>query len=72
MSSSAWRPLLWALLVLNLLFWLWTEGHLRLLGLGPKPLQEPERVQQQIRPEALQLKGPSEAASAAAPTAAPH
>jgi hypothetical protein len=65
-SSSSSRNWLWALVLANLLFWLWTEGHLRWLGVGPKPVQEPERVQEQIRPEALKLKGQEPAASSAA------
>lgn len=40
----------------NLLFWLWSEGGLRLLGLGPNSVQEPSRLENQISPELLVVK----------------
>lgn len=55
-NSAFWRNLVLALLVLNLLFWAWTQGHLRAVGLGPKVVNEPERLQEQVQPEALQIK----------------
>jgi len=36
--------------------WLWNDGVLRFLGLGPKPVQEPHRVENQIDPELLTIK----------------
>ncbi|MFY8054515.1 MAG: hypothetical protein ACOVNN_04035 [Limnohabitans sp.] len=45
-----------ALVVINLLFWAWTQGYLRAVGLGPKVVSEPERLQEQVVPEALQIK----------------
>jgi hypothetical protein len=44
------------LLLLNLWFWAWSNGHLRWLGYGPVDPREPQRLEEQIRPEALQLK----------------
>ena len=51
-----WRNLVLALFVINLLFWAWTQGYLRAVGLGPKVVGEPERLQEQVVPEALQIK----------------
>lgn len=44
------------LLLLNVWFWAWSGGHLRKLGFGPEDPREPHRVEEQIRPEALQLQ----------------
>lgn len=44
------------LLAANLAWWAWTQGWLRDLGLGPAVQTEPERVQRQIRPEALRVE----------------
>jgi hypothetical protein len=44
-----------ALLLLNLWFWAWSGGHLRRLGFGPTDPREPQRLENQVRPEALQL-----------------
>lgn len=51
-----WRNLALALVLVNLLLWAWTQGHLRLLGLGPAPVEEPQRMQQQIHPEGLTVR----------------
>ena len=51
-----WRNLAFVLVLANLLLWAWTQGHLRLMGLGPVPVEEPQRVQQQINPEGLTLR----------------
>lgn len=60
---SFWRHAAVALLVINVLFWAWTQGYLRLLGLGPQRVQEPERLGAQLRPEAMTLKPAASAAS---------
>jgi hypothetical protein len=57
------RNVVYVLAVVNLLFWLWNDGGLRFLGLGPKPVQEPHRMKNQIDPELLQVKPPASAAS---------
>lgn len=63
-----------ALLVLaNVGYFAWTQGALSPLGLAPVQQSEPERLQAQIKPEALRLlNGPkgSAAASVPAPPAA--
>jgi hypothetical protein len=42
----------------NLLFGLWNGGGLGFLGLEPKPVQEPGRLENQKDPELLILKKP--------------
>jgi hypothetical protein len=51
-----WRNTAIVLVLANLLFWAWTQGHLRLLGLGPTPVEEPQRLQQQVNPDGLTLR----------------
>lgn len=63
-STVFWRYLLLVLLLVNLSFWVWSQGHLRLFGLGPATVTEPERMRQQIAPEALTLGRGVEAAPA--------
>jgi len=62
-SKYLLRNVVYALAVINLLFWLWNDGSLRFMGLGPKPVQEPHRLNNQIDPELLQVKPPASAAS---------
>ena len=63
-SKYFWRNVVYALAAVNLLFWLWSDGALRFLGLGPHTVQEPHRVTNQVDPELLKLKpAASEAAS---------
>lgn len=50
------RWLLALVVVANLLFLAWSQQWLAPLGLGPLPHGEPERLQQQVRPEALVLR----------------
>jgi hypothetical protein len=62
-SKFFWRNVVYALAAINLLFWLWNDGRLSFLGLGPKPVQEPDRVENQVDPELFKLKAASEPAS---------
>jgi hypothetical protein len=55
-SKFLLRNVVYVLAVVNLLFWLWTDGGLRFLGLGPKPVQEPQRIENQVDPALLTLK----------------
>jgi hypothetical protein len=55
-SHKSWRNALIALAVINLLFWMWTQGYLRWLGVGPTPVREPHRVENQVDPELLTIK----------------
>ena len=53
---TVWRNALIVLVLINVLLWAWSQGHLRLIGLGPVPLEEPHRLQQQVNPEALTIR----------------
>ena len=46
------------LLLLNLSYYLWSEGLLRGAGLGPTVQSEPQRLARQVKPDALQLRKP--------------
>lgn len=54
-----WPHVCGVLLVLNLWLWAWSNGHLRVLGFGPHDPREPQRLEEQVNPEALQLLPPS-------------
>lgn len=54
------RALVWLLLLLNVLYWSWAQGWLLPYGFGPAPQREPQRLAQQIRPEAITLLNPDE------------
>jgi hypothetical protein len=43
------------LLVCNLGFAAWSNGYLKPLGWQPYDPREPQRLEQQLRPEAMQL-----------------
>ncbi len=49
------RLLVVLLLIANALYFAWAQGHLLALGLGPAQQAEPQRVAQQIRPEAIRV-----------------
>ena len=53
---TPWRNALIVLVLLNVLLWAWTQGYLRLIGLGPETLQEPQRLQEQVNPDGLTLR----------------
>ena len=44
-----------ALVVANLLFWAWSLGGLSVFGWAPNDPREPQRVEEQLRPEVLRL-----------------
>ena len=44
-----------ALVIANVLFWAWSHGGLRMFGWGPSDPREPQRVEEQLRPEVLRL-----------------
>jgi hypothetical protein len=54
------------LLLLNSLYFAWSQGFLAELGLAPEQQTEPRRLQQQIQPEALRLLSPEELPTAPA------
>jgi len=53
------KKMLWlccaVLLVCNLGFAVWANGYLKPLGWQPCDPREPQRLEQQLRPEAMQL-----------------
>ncbi len=49
------RIALLILLLANGAYWAWTQGALAVLGFAPVGQREPQRVTQQIRPEALRV-----------------
>ncbi len=55
-SKNFWRNTVIVLALINLLFWAWHADALRFLGLGPKPVQEPHRLENQVDPELLTIK----------------
>ena len=59
------------LLAANLAWLAWSQGWLRAVGLGPAVQTEPERIERQIKPEALTLRPIGGASAPAAPAHAP-
>ena len=59
------------LLLANAGYYAWSQGHLRQWGYGPQEQAEPQRMDQQIRPETLQILRVNPSKTSAAPAAAP-
>ena len=55
-SKIVWRNLAVLLVFANLMFWLWGQGYLRIVGMGPKSVQEPLRLKEQVEPQALTIQ----------------
>jgi len=68
--TRAARALLAALLLANLVYFIWTQGGLAALGSQPASFseREPQRMTQQVRPDALQVRPETPAPSAAPPS----
>lgn len=68
------RMLVLALLLLNGVYFAWSHDLLRTLGFAPAQQTEPQRLGQQIRPEALRLLSAQELhqAEAAGPAGRPE
>jgi len=49
------RWIILALVVANGLFWLWGHDVLRALGVGPDVVSGPQRMNDQIKPEAMRV-----------------
>jgi hypothetical protein len=49
------RALVAVLLLANLAFWAWSAGALQAFGLAPASERDPERLAQQVRPEAVRI-----------------
>lgn len=54
------RLIVLVLLLANALFYAWSQGHLLAWGTGPTQQSEPQRVAQQVRPQAVQVLPPDE------------
>jgi hypothetical protein len=60
------------LVLANAGYYLWGHGHLSALGLAPAVQSEPQRLERQLKPEALEILRPAPPAQAAqAPSASP-
>ena len=59
------------LLLLNIITMAWQWDAFARWGWGPNVQREPERLQQQIKPEALQFTLPGQTASAPTPASSP-
>jgi hypothetical protein len=55
--------------IANLAFAAWHAGLLRAVGLAPPTQRDPQRLEQQIRPQAMRILGPEATASAVAAAA---
>jgi len=55
-SKTVWRNVAVLLVLANLMFWLWGQGYLRVVGMGPKSVQEPLRLKEQVEPQALTIQ----------------
>ena len=63
------RWVVWLLVLGNAGYFAWSQGYLHTLGLKPAEQREPQRVTQQVRPEALRLlNGPRAETAPAAST----
>ena len=43
------------LVLANVLFWAWSSGSLNIFGWAPIDPREPQRVEEQLRPEVVRL-----------------
>jgi len=55
-SKIVWRNMAVLLVLTNLMFWVWGQGYLRIVGMGPKSVQEPLRLKEQVEPQALTIQ----------------
>jgi hypothetical protein len=55
------RALVLLLLLANAAYFAWSQGQFRSLGLGPAQQGEPQRLANQIAPQAIRILGPEEA-----------
>lgn len=65
------RWVIWLLVLANAGYFAWSQGYLDTLGLKPAEQREPERLTQQVKPEALRLLNGPKAEAAPPPSAAP-
>lgn len=65
------RWVIWLLVLANAGYFAWSQGYLDALGLRPAEQREPQRLTQQVKPEALRLLNGPKAESAPPAPAAP-
>lgn len=65
------RFLVLLLLLANGLYFGWTQGFFKTYGWAPREPSEPQRLQQQIKPEAINVLAPEDRRAVAAATSAP-
>lgn len=65
------RWVIWLLVLANAGYFAWSQGYLDTLGLKPTEQREPERLTQQVKPEALRLLNGPKAEAAPQPPVAP-
>lgn len=66
------RFIVFVLLLANGAYYAWSQGHLQAWGYGPVQQAEPQRLAQQVRPEALRIVSGAEARRLEAAPAAPE
>jgi hypothetical protein len=54
------RSLVLALVLLNGVYWAWSQGLLRDIGFAPEQQGEPQRIAKQIKPQALEILRPEQ------------
>ncbi len=54
------RSLVLALVLLNGVYWAWSQGLLRDIGFAPEQQSEPQRIAKQINPQALEILRPEQ------------
>jgi hypothetical protein len=57
-------------LAANVLFFAWSQGALGFVGLAPATQRDPARLEQQVRPKAMRVLTPAQAAAVTAPAPA--
>ena len=59
------RVIFGLLVLLNVAYFAWSQGYLQAYALGPQKQSEPQRLQRQLKPEALRVlpEPPPEAVS---------
>lgn len=65
------RIVVLVLLLANLVYFAWTQGHFQTYGFAPVVPREPQRLQQQLKPESIRLLSEAELEKALALAAQP-
>ena len=65
------RVIFGLLVLLNVAYFAWSQGYLQAYALGPQKQSEPQRLQRQLKPEALQVQPEPPSLPPPAPAAVP-